>query len=786
MDIQTRQHIRDDNRFNKEEEEDDDNQQVVVMHLSYPAMPPHGVAPSKDAQLFKTIDLSNEEEQQQQHQQIQAQAPLSWWQKPDKRCKYGMIMALFVVSVCLVSFLLVNFVFMKDANLLNTDSHASTVNGDGVSRVYGGSPQTELFGGTGLKQGWTGTPATITASLGVIALSDQAMLYGPGATPADTCAGSDGRCIRFRTLASVSGTVTMNYDVFDVASFSVQHARYGTDAAGSFQVFKSVDLGVTWGTALATVSVSTTSLSTFTYNTVNTPGKIRFKFVATSTNRMNIDNIVFTYMAIPTTVAPTTAIPTTVAPTTAVPTTAAGGSTVTETFETGTKGSYSPGLIVTLVTGNWNLGDPVLISPGTDANEHCVGTTKKCIRAKQGGTITAVFAGLANLNGMSLYAANYGTDTAGTFKVEKSVSPFSTWTSVTLPSYTLTATPQLITIPAAIQSGQVQIRITITTVSSTSRMNIDNIKFTLGATPTTAAPTTAAPTTAGQTTAVVPTTVPPTTQSAGVFPTAFGSCKTINPNICANCNIAACNGLSAKLLRDCLRDTCYTPNHVAHTYNSNSRAPMYNCIDNNPVGFPNPNTLLAVYGGHTEAFAYGGTSTSTGLINAEHTVPQSAFQLHEPQRSDLHHIFPENSAINGDRANYAFGEVNDDTAPYWCFDVDCVAMSKPTSNIDAYSELNITPNQDADPLTNDQRFEPREIQKRRTARALAYMYTMHDVDLVTYRDTTAYGGGTKTVLDGKIEDFISRATLLAWTDPVAFPPSAYEIDRNVRVANYQG
>jgi deoxyribonuclease I len=51
----------------------------------------------------------------------------------------------------------------------------------------------------------------------------------------------------------------------------------------------------------------------------------------------------------------------------------------------------------------------------------------------------------------------------------------------------------------------------------------------------------------------------------------------------------------------------------------------------------------------------------SSILNAEHTWPQSRFSTRFPkdiQKTDLHHLFPTDSKMNGIRGNFKFGEVN--------------------------------------------------------------------------------------------------------------------------------
>ncbi len=103
------------------------------------------------------------------------------------------------------------------------------------------------------------------------------------------------------------------------------------------------------------------------------------------------------------------------------------------------------------------------------------------------------------------------------------------------------------------------------------------------------------------------------------------------------------------------------------------------------------NTLESIY---TGALAVGYVSRSdcqtTFNFNTEHTFPQSFFSSLDPMVSDLHHLFPTDDASNNYRSNNPFGEV---VSPTWSS-----GGSIGTTSL----------------------FEPRDIQKGATARAMLY------------------------------------------------------------------
>ncbi|MFK8006650.1 MAG: endonuclease [Saprospiraceae bacterium] len=101
-------------------------------------------------------------------------------------------------------------------------------------------------------------------------------------------------------------------------------------------------------------------------------------------------------------------------------------------------------------------------------------------------------------------------------------------------------------------------------------------------------------------------------------------------------------------------------------------------------------------------------------INAEHVYPQSKGASNEPQRSDLHNIFPSKVSVNEARGSCEFGDVEDNDTEKWFFEATQL-NSIPTSNIDAYSEKD----------EEDCGFEPRESVKGDIARAVFYFYTIY-------------------------------------------------------------
>jgi len=106
-------------------------------------------------------------------------------------------------------------------------------------------------------------------------------------------------------------------------------------------------------------------------------------------------------------------------------------------------------------------------------------------------------------------------------------------------------------------------------------------------------------------------------------------------------------------------------------------------------------------------------------INCEHTWPQSYGADQEPQRSDMHHLYPCKDNVNSSRSNAPFGEIPDNETDIWYRYAE-VLTTIPTSNIDEYSEKD---------NYSDDKWEPREVSKGNIARSMFYFYAMYYDDI---------------------------------------------------------
>lgn len=132
--------------------------------------------------------------------------------------------------------------------------------------------------------------------------------------------------------------------------------------------------------------------------------------------------------------------------------------------------------------------------------------------------------------------------------------------------------------------------------------------------------------------------------------------------------------------------------YVALGYNT-ARDKMFMIIDNQAVNGQgaSQNTLESIYTGQL-AVGYTDRNDCQNRFNfnTEHTWPQSLFNSNDPMVSDLHHLFPTDDNSNSERGNNPFAVVSN---PSWS-----VGGSK----------------------SNNSEFEPRDVQKGSTARAMIY------------------------------------------------------------------
>ena len=134
---------------------------------------------------------------------------------------------------------------------------------------------------TGTKTAYT--TGSVTLGSGSWTLNDALL----GNTTSDPKTGAQSARVRN------SGSLSMNFDLTGGAGVvTVAHAKYGTDAATTWELWASANSGSSYAKVGSTITTSSTSLSTASF-TVNLAGNVRLQVRKTdgSTDRVNFDNI---------------------------------------------------------------------------------------------------------------------------------------------------------------------------------------------------------------------------------------------------------------------------------------------------------------------------------------------------------------------------------------------------------------------------------------------------------------------------------------------------------------
>jgi hypothetical protein len=188
--------------------------------------------------------------------------------------------------------------------------------------------------------------------------------------------------------------------------------------------------------------------------------------------------------------------------------------------------------------------------------------------------------------------------------------------------------------------------------------------------------------------------------------------------------------LIEEILKDSLHDIIGR-NYFNAGY-SIARDSMFMSYDNLKVngGGASSNTIECVYTGRQAVGYTDRTDCQTNYsFNTEHTFPQNFFNSLEPMRADLYHLFPTDDLANNARGSLPFGVVNN---PTWS-----QGGSKGNSST----------------------FEPRDVHKGATARAMFYF-------VVRYQNYSNFLTSQEGILR-------------QWHDQ--FPPTAAEINRGNKI-----
>jgi endonuclease I len=196
-------------------------------------------------------------------------------------------------------------------------------------------------------------------------------------------------------------------------------------------------------------------------------------------------------------------------------------------------------------------------------------------------------------------------------------------------------------------------------------------------------------------------------------------------------------------------------NHFGNT-DAKANGKVWDMYSDNPYGSP-PYEYIFI------SDQCGNPSNEGDCYNREHSFPQSWYADASPMSTDLHHIYPTDGFVNGMRANYPFGDVNNTS---WT----SMNGSKRGSN--------------SDPGYNDIVFEPIDAYKGDFARTHFYMATRYENLIAGWKTNSPQANG---VLDGNSYPAFKTwyvELLVSWhlSDPV----SAKEIARNNAVYTIQG
>ncbi|MFD2518315.1 DNA/RNA non-specific endonuclease [Salinimicrobium flavum] len=267
-----------------------------------------------------------------------------------------------------------------------------------------------------------------------------------GTLSSDTKNGS--QSVRIRN----NGKITMNFDLPDGAdNLNLSYAKFGKDRNSSFSLYYSTDGGVTWTQSGSEITVNNKNLQSATFP-INHGGNVRFEIRKTdgSSERLNIDDIwVESYSGA--TPGPLVDI--------------------TEDYESGSKGSYSAGL-VDLSTGTWYLEEALL---GSLDNDRKTGT--KSVRIRDLGILQMNY-DVTGATSVSFNHAVYGTDGASSWELQASEDSGASWTTI---GGTQTSTSTSLENVSFSVDYSAAVRFKIVKLSgSGDRINIDD--FTIGGT----------------------------------------------------------------------------------------------------------------------------------------------------------------------------------------------------------------------------------------------------------------------------------------------------------------
>ena len=196
---------------------------------------------------------------------------------------------------------------------------------------------------------------------------------------------------------------------------------------------------------------------------------------------------------------------------------------------------------------------------------------------------------------------------------------------------------------------------------------------------------------------------------------------------------AEARGKTGRELFDSLQMIVSRNNHF-DSY-SGAKGYVYAVAENGPWGPNGREGVIAAYsnffvagsGGNGGSYKEPGDANSDGkssdFINCEHTWPQSFFNKSEPQRADMHHLYPTFSVPNNRRGHLPFGTADEGRVIY---QTNNGSKLVETGNFSYSTMPNLLPlnidSEEIDASNIQGVFEPANTQKGNTARATLYFY----------------------------------------------------------------
>ncbi len=174
-------------------------------------------------------------------------------------------------------------------NSLNTPEPSDDALSNGINKVEDGNlAQTLATTTEGFESGTKTSYATGTVTLGTGSWTLSDALIGNL---------SSDRFVGTRSARVINtGRITMNFNrTTGAGTISVKHAKFGTDANSSWELWASTNSGSSWTKIGSTVTTSSTTLQTVTF-TANISGTVRIEIrkVSGGSARLNIDDITIT------------------------------------------------------------------------------------------------------------------------------------------------------------------------------------------------------------------------------------------------------------------------------------------------------------------------------------------------------------------------------------------------------------------------------------------------------------------------------------------------------------